>query len=458
MVEFKFTALRPNGQSITGSLSGSSVSDGKKKIQRLATKNKLKIKSIQKKSTFLYRVRKGNEKPIRGEQRAFDKTEVEEALKRLGYNVISINKKLLDFQRKPPTADLVTFVKISAELLEQKLAYSEVLTLLINDTENSALANTLKEINNDLKKGADSEATFLKFQGVFGKFTAYMLGLASKSGNMAEIYKATAKFLERRQEFRKSLRSALITPAVTMFVLLLAVLFYVGYIFPETAKLFVRFGIDLPPMTAFTLNVSDFLVENPLLISAFMFIPPIALIMYIRTPKGRLAFDKYVMKAPVIGSLIHKTIIEVFCRVFYTLYHGSAESIEPIRIAAEATDNKYFEARLKQVAIPLMLQKGVGMTEAFEASGVFTETALSRFHSGEESGTIKNTALQLANYYESETVYRLKNLIEIIQVVIAMVIMVIMIALTLVSAETATVRPKTPGVSHSLIEMENKAV
>jgi type IV pilus assembly protein PilC len=458
MVEFKFTALRPNGQSITGSLSGSSVSDGKKKIQRLAAKNKLKIKSIQKKSTFLYRVRKGNEKPIRGEQRAFDKTEVEEALKRLGYNVISINKKLLDFQRKPPTADLVTFVKISAELLEQKLAYSEVLTLLINDTENSALANTLKEINNDLKKGADSEATFLKFQGVFGKFTAYMLGLASKSGNMAEIYKATAKFLERRQEFRKSLRSALITPAVTMFVLLLAVLFYVGYIFPETAKLFVRFGIDLPPMTAFTLNVSDFLVENPLLISAFMFIPPIALIMYIRTPKGRLAFDKYVMKAPVIGSLIHKTIIEVFCRVFYTLYHGSAESIEPIRIAAEATDNKYFEARLKQVAIPLMLQKGVGMTEAFEASGVFTETALSRFHSGEESGTIKNTALQLANYYESETVYRLKNLIEIIQVVIAMVIMVIMIALTLVSAETATVRPKTPGVSHSLIEMENKAV
>jgi type IV pilus assembly protein PilC len=458
MVEFKFTALRPNGQSITGSLSGSSVSDGKKKIQRLAAKNKLKIKSIQKKSTFLYRVRKGNEKPIRGEQRAFDKTEVEEALKRLGYNVISINKKLLDFQRKPPTADLVTFVKISAELLEQKLAYSEVLTLLINDTENSALANTLKEINNDLKKGADSEATFLKFQGVFGKFTAYMLGLASKSGNMAEIYKATAKFLERRQEFRKSLRSALITPAVTMFVLLLAVLFYVGYSFPETAKLFVRFGIDLPPMTAFTLNVSDFLVENPLLISAFMFIPPIALIMYIRTPKGRLAFDKYVMKAPVIGSLIHKTIIEVFCRVFYTLYHGSAESIEPIRIAAEATDNKYFEARLKQVAIPLMLQKGVGMTEAFEASGVFTETALSRFHSGEESGTIKNTALQLANYYESETVYRLKNLIEIIQVVIAMVIMVIMIALTLVSAETATVRPKTPGVSHSLIEMENKAV
>ncbi|RKY95605.1 MAG: type II secretion system F family protein [Ignavibacteriae bacterium] len=455
MVEFKFTAQRLNGQSISGTLSADSVSVGKKKIQKLAEKNKLKISTIEKKSTYLYKVRKGDEKPIRGEQKAYSKKEVEEALSRLGFKVLSVNPKLLDFQRKPPTADIVTFVKISAELLDQKLAYSEVLTLLINDTPNPALKNTLKEINNDLKKGADSEVTFLKYQGIFGKFTAYMLGLASKSGNMAEIYMATAKFLERRQEFRKSLRSALITPAVTMFVLFLAVLFYVGYIFPETAKLFIRFGIELPPMTAFTLKFSDFLIANPLLISAVLFIPPIALALYIKTKKGRLVFDKYLIKMPVIGSLIHKTLIEVFCRVFYTLYHGSAESIEPIRIAAEAAGNTYFESRIKQTAIPMMLKKGAGMTEAFEASGVFTETAEARFHSGEESGTIKNTALMLANYYESETVYRLKNLIEIIQVVIAMVIMVVMIALTLVSAETATVRPQTPGVGSTTIEVEN---
>ena len=445
MVEFKFTAQKLNGQTISGTLSATTVSEGKKKIQKLAEKNKLKLSAIEKKSTYLYRVRKGKEKPISGEQKAFNKKEVEDALARLGYRVISVNKKLLDFQKKPPYNDIVTYVKISAELLEQKLSFSEILTLLINDTQNLTLRNTLKEINNDLKKGADSEVTFLKYQSIFGKFTAYMLGLASKSGNMAEIYRATAKFLERQQEFRKSLRSALITPLVTLFVLFLAVLFYVAWIFPETAKLFVRFGIELPPMTAFTLKMSDFIMAYPWLIAIVCFGPPIALWQYVRTKKGRLWFDKYMMRMPIIGQLIHKTIIEVFCRVFYTLYHGSAESIEPIRIAAEATGNMYFEERIKTVAIPLMLKKGVGVTDAFEAAGVFTETALSRLHSGEESGTIKNTALQLANYYESETVFRLKNLIEIIQVVIAMIIMVIMIALTLVSAETATVRPKTPG-------------
>jgi type IV pilus assembly protein PilC len=447
MVEYKFTAQKLNGQSISGTLTADSSADGKKKIQRLAEKNQLKLITVEKKSTFLYKAKRGTEKPIRGEQKAFNKKEVEDALARLGYKVVSVNKKLLDFQARPPVNEIVTFVKISAELLEQKLAYGEILTLLINDTQNLALKNTLKEINNELKKGADSQATFLKYQDIFGKFTAYMLGLASKSGNMTEIYRATAKFLERNQEFRKNMRSALITPMVTVFVLFLAVVFYVGYIFPETAKLFVRFGVELPPMTAFTLKISDFLMENPYLVAAFLIVPPIAFWQFSKTEKGKYLIDQYVLKLPVMGSLIHKTLIEVFCRVFYTLYSGSAESIEPIRIAAEASGNSYFEDKVKNVAIPLMIKKGIGVTDAFEASGVFTETALSRFHSGEETGTIKNTALQLANYYETETVYKLKNLIELIQVGIAMFIMIVMILLTLVSAETATVRPKTPGTA-----------
>jgi type IV pilus assembly protein PilC len=444
MIEVKFVALKPNGQTISGSLTEPNYGDAKKKIQNLAVKNQLKIQSIQKKVGFLYKVKRGREKPLTGEQRAYTKEEVVSALRRLGYEVLSVHRKYLEFNFKPPMQEIVSYVKISAELLDQKLPYSEIITLLINDISNKTLKDTLKQINNELKKGADSEATFLRYQSVFGKFTAYMLGLASKSGNMAEIYKATAKFLERQQEFKKSIKSALITPMVTLFVLFLAILFYVGYIFPATAKLFVKFKIALPPMTAFTLKISDFLMSHWFLLTVFIIVPPIAFWRFSKTKKGKFFIDKNILKIPIIGSLIHKTLIEVFCRVFYTLYSGAAESIEPIRIAAEATDNAYFEYQIKNIAIPMMIKKGIGVTEAFEACGVFTETALSRFHSGEETGTIKNTALQLANYYESETVFRLKNIIELVQVFIAMIIMIVMIGLTLVSAETATISPKPP--------------
>lgn len=446
MIELRFNALKPNGKPITGTISASSFREGKSKVHSLVEKHKLKLKNIEKKSTFVYKIKKGGEKPTVGEQKAFSKEEVRNALSRLGYQVISVNKKLLDFELKPPQQEILSFVKISAELMEQKLPFSEIMTLLISDLENRTLKETLKQINNDLKKGSDSQTTFLRYESIFGKFTSYMLGLAAKSGNMAEIYKATAKFLERRMQFKKDLRSALITPLITLFVLFLAVLFYVGYIFPETAKLFIKFGIELPPMTAATLAFSDFLLNNALLVTFFVVAPPIALWQFARTKKGKFIVDRIIINIPIVGSLIHKTLIEVFCRVFYTLYSGSAESIEPIRIAAEATDNKYFEHQIKTVAIPLMIKKGIGVTDAFEASGVFTDTAISRFHSGEETGTIKNTAQQLANYYESETVFRLKNIIELVQVFIAMVIMVVMIGLTLVSAETATINPKPPTV------------
>lgn len=444
MVELRFNAIKPNGQPLTGTLSAENYAEGKKKIQALLAKEKLKLKSIEKKSTYIYKIKKGNEPPIKGEQRAFSKDEVEKALSKLGYQVLSVNKYLFEWNPKPPQQEILSFVKISAELLDQKLSYSEIMTLLINDIENKTLRETLKQINNDLKKGADSQQVFLRYQSVFGKFTSYMLGLAAKSGNMTEIYKATAKFLERRMQFRKDLRSALLTPIITLFVLFLAILFYIGYIFPETAKLFIRFKIELPPMTAFTMQISDFLLGNIWLVLIVVMIPPIVFWRFISTKKGKLFFDKWLLKIPVVGSLIHKTLIEVFCRVFYTLYSGSAESIEPIRIAAEASDNAYFEQQIKQIAIPMMIKRGAGITDAFAATGVFTDTAISRFHSGEETGTIKNTALQLANYYESETVFRLKNIIELIQVSVAMIIMIIMIGLTLVSAETATISPKSP--------------
>ena len=154
-----------------------------------------------------------------------------------------------------------------------------------------------------------------------------------------------------------------------------------------------------------------------------------------------------------MGDLLHKTSIEIFCRVFYALYSGSGENIEVIKMAAEACGNKYMEYQIKTIALPLMVEKGMNITEAFEATGVFTKTAISRFHSGAETGTVKNTALQLADYYEKETGYRMRNAIDLIQLVISMIIMVVLTALTLVSSETATIKPKPPGGGGMLIHV-----
>jgi len=446
MIELKFTAERLDGQVVGGVIAADTVSSAKHKANIIAVQNNIKIKTLEKKSTFVYKVRRGNERPVKGEKKAFNKEEVVEAFTLLGYQVIGVNKKLVNLTKKPSQADILMFVKVAADMLEEKMSYGEILSFIINDTRNSVLKERLQEISKDLKQGVDSEQAFLKHKDIFGYFTAYMLGLASKSGNMNEIYRATAKFLERKYEFKKGLRSALITPLVTVLVLNAAVVWYVAYIFPETAKLFLRFNMKLPPMTAFTLVMSDFLVDNIYVIIAVIIIPIIAGVIAYHKPRGRIWFDKQLIKLPLIGEILHKTYIEIFCRVFYTLYSGSAVSITPIKIGAEAMGNKYMEERIKTIALPIMTNKGVGISDALVATGVFPETAISKFRQGEETGNIKKTSLQLANYYESDTTYRLKSLIEWVQITIAMYILVVMILLTIVSAETAIISPTKPGV------------
>jgi len=128
------------------------------------------------------------------------------------------------------------------------------------------------------------------------------------------------------------------------------------------------------------------------------------------------------------------------------MYSGSGENIDVIRTAAEACRNKYMEKQIKEVTISLMIREGKGFVEALEESKVFTENALTRFSTGAESGTLRKVAIQIANYYERETTYRLKSIVDWIQVAVSFIILIVMTGLTIVSAETAVMQPKLPGM------------
>jgi type IV pilus assembly protein PilC len=446
MPEFRIEGVTHAGKPVQGMIEAESSGAARKKASQMGEQRRFKVLHVIPRATWVYKVQRGTEKPVVGEQKAFTKAEVQDALQKMGYRVIHVQKRLFDYKAKPPQMEIVTFVRVSADLIRQKLPFNEILQLLVNDIQNRTLREAVKDINLELKQGKDSEKAFVKHEAVLGRFTAHMLGLASKSGNMAEIYESTAKFLERQAEFQKNLKSALITPIVTLVILFGAVMYYVGYIFPATAKLFIRYKIDLPPMTKATLALSDFITANLWLILIAVTVPIVILVRFLMTDRGRFIVDRYVWSIPVIGSLLHKTSIEIFCRVFYALYSGAGENIDVIRMAAEACGNRYMESQIKSVALPLMIQKGAGLTEAFEATGVFTKTAIARFHSGAETGTVKTTALQLAEYYEKETTYKMRNAIDFIQLAISMIIMVVLTALTIVSSETATMKPKNPAL------------
>ncbi len=444
MAQFRYIGFAPNGRRVQAEFEASGLKEAKKRAEFLRTSRSLKLHELSEKKIWQFKAKKSSGKIIDGEQDAFTKTEVVEALERLGFTDIKVNKKLVLFKQGVSNEEVVNFIRLSADLLNQKLSYDEILTLLLEDTTNQRMKEVIKEIQKDLRDGKEGREVYGKHVDIFGKFASYMLGVATTSGNMAQVFESTAKFLERDANFKKNLRRSLMMPAITVLAIIGVVLFYVGYIFPATAEMFLQFDIELPPMTAATLDLSYWLKANWILITLSFIVPIVGFIAWIKTERGKFLMDKYLIRIPIMGDLIHKTSIEIFARVFFTLYSGSGQNIDVIRVASEACRNTYMEHQIKAVAIKMMLEDGKGLVESMEATGVFTHTAISRFKLGVESGSVRENARQLADYYETQTSYKMESMIDTINLIINFLIMIALIVITIVSSEAAIIKPETP--------------
>jgi type IV pilus assembly protein PilC len=444
MSQFRYIGIAPDGRKVQAEFEAKDKKEAQARAKQLQQKRALRLKALDEKKVWLYKAKKSDNSLVQGEQEAYDKSDIEAALQKLGYRNAKVSRKFELFRSGVPQDEVVSFIRLSADLLNQKLPYDEILTLLIEDTANPRMREVIKEIQKDLRDGKEGREVYRKHEAIFGKFASYMLGVATTSGNVAEVFQSTAKFLERDANFKKNLRRSLLMPAVTVLAVIGVVIFYVAYIFPATAEMFLEFDIDLPPMTEATLDLSYWLKANWLLLVLSFSAPMVGFIMYIRTTSGRLMLDRSLIRIPVIGDLIHKTSIEIFSRVFYTLYSNSGQNIEVIRVAAEACRNTYMEKQIKDVAIKMMLEDGKGLIESMEATKVFTHTAISRFKLGVESGSVRENAQQLANYYETQTTYKMNSMIDTINLMVNLFIMVALIAITVVSSESAIIQPKSP--------------
>ncbi len=439
--EYRFSGLSLAGEPIRGTVFAPTRRAAQRRIATLSEKHQFRPEEVEKRHTYVYKVRHPSGQSIRGEQKAYSAEEVRAALDRMGLEVVRVEKKLLEFQLRPPTTDLVMFVRLSANMLRRKLPFDEVLTLLITDSSNAALSQVMRDLTSDLRSGMDGQKAFMKHQHVLGKFTAYMLGLATASGNMAEMFEATAKYLERKDEFRKNVRSALVMPAITLLVTIAAFVWYVWSLIPQMMGLFTQFEINVPFLTRTSLAFASWMDHNYWWVILLTIALVAASVIVARTDRGRFFIHKNMLRLPVLGPLLHKLNLEVFCRVFAVLYGGSGENEETMKIAAEATGNTYLEHQVKTITIPLMMARGTDLIQAMQASGVFLPMLVARFRSGAETGSVRESADEMADLYEGETKLKLEMVIESIKVGIAFFISFVVGILTVISMETAFMMP-----------------
>jgi type IV pilus assembly protein PilC len=443
MKDFRVTGKKPDGTPIQVVL----TAKDKKEAAVLLERKGIIINKLEPRREFMYTVTTPNGKKIKGKKNAFTAQELRDAFEKYGYKRIKVDPVLFKFNFKPPFDTILQFINLSAFMLEEEMTYDKILEILSEEEQHETFRSTLKTIQMELKKGREGEEVFKEHEDVFGRFPAYMLGLATKSGNMVEVYRATAKFMDRDREHRKTLRTALMEPMLTLVLTLVAIFYYVIAIFPATATLFERFNLPVPPMTKATIAFSNYLMDNWWWIALIIFTPCFIAWLWFKTKKGAYFRDKYIVRLPMIGHLLHKQSIEIFFRVFAAIYAGADNNIDTLRHASEACRNKWMEAGVNEVSIPLMLRDGASLVPALNAAKVFNKQTLNRLRMGAETGNVLASSEQIARYYELETTYKMRGVILSIQNFVMIFIGVVITAITIVSSEIAMVTPSTPGVS-----------
>jgi type IV pilus assembly protein PilC len=453
--EYRILATDKSGRPIQRYITALSLFAARKRSHTLAKSYGWSKLSIAKKKSYSYRVLRGSSQ-IDGVQSAYSKEEVVAALEKLGFTVKSVNR-FYDVRFAASSEEVVTFIGTSAKLLEQKLPYNEILQIMAGHVRDKNLRSALRAIIRDLKDGVDSRDAFLRQGKVIGQDTALMLGIASKSGDMKSIFESVARFVERQADFKKGLLSSMMLPAVTMLALVGALLFYVMYLLPKMVQLLAPVMGEMPPLTAFSMQTSDILRENIALISVTVAIAVGSFYAYILSVNGRVWFDKWILKVPYIGRILKNTSSELFCRVLGILY-TSGENIDAIQHAGESSRSRYLEKQIRTIAIPTMLKYGTEFWKAMEMTEFFPEMVISRFRTAAETGSVKSTSVQLADYYEMENRYAMKNLVNIIEVGVSIVIMLSMVFLTLLSSETASIKIEPHRSQQSTIKSQPDTV
>ena len=441
--EYRFRGTNKEGKPVSGTFTATGGREAKQHLAELKQRYQISVSTLERKRDWLYKVRVAGRAPFSGRQSAFNREDVEEALRRLGYENFKIGKVMFDLPGKPSTADVLMFIRLSANMLRDKMNFGKILELLAEEQTSRKMKETLYQIESQLKAGAEGREVFIGFSNVFGRFPAFMLGLATRSGNMADIFDSTAEFIERDVEISKTIRKALLSPLITILATLAAFGYYVLEIFPATATLFTKYDMETPPLTKATLNFSCWLQSVWWILGLGILVVALILWRWWSTPKGRVWRDRNIVKIPVLGPLIHKMSIEIYFRVFGTIYSGAGDNIETIRMAGEACRNAWMEDQIKRVTIPLMLREGEAFVPAMEATGGFTPTTITRLKTGQETGNLLTTSQQIANFYKAETTYRMANAIELMQTLVWLFVAAAITFLTLVSAEVANISPPT---------------
>ena len=170
---------------------------------------------------------------------------------------------------------------------------------------------------------------------------------------------------------------------------------------------------DLPALTRWVVDASNFIRDHYIIFSLIIVGIFLSIRFALKTEQGRRTYDKFILKVPAIGLLIHKTVIARFCYTMSAMLSGGVNMIDALLICAVASDNKIVEESI--VVIKEKVERGEGLADSMRESFIFPVMVVSMAEVGEQTGSIDTMLAKIAEIYEEEVEEQVKALLSLLE-------------------------------------------
>ncbi len=355
-----------------------------------------------------------NGKIVRGEMRAGGEAAVNASLRRQGVLVTRVRKRRTSGGRSIKQKDIAIFTRQLATMMKAGVPLLQAFDIVARGATNPRMTKLLTDIRSDVETGTSLSSAFRKHPMHFDALYCNLVEAGEAGGILEQLLDRLAIYQEKTIAIKQKIKSALMYPVAVIIVAFIVLTVIMIFVIPAFEDVFKSFGGELPAPTLAVIAMSKFFVSWWWLMAivigggGFFFFES-----WKRSEKMQIAMDRLLLRLPVFGDLIHKSVIARWTRTLSTMFAAGVPLVEALDSVGGASGNAVYQIATDQIQRDV--STGSALTTSMTSTGVFPTMVLQMAAIGEESGSLDHMLNKAAEFYEEEVDDMVKGLSSLME-------------------------------------------
>ncbi|MFT5503454.1 MAG: MSHA biogenesis protein MshG [Gammaproteobacteria bacterium] len=325
--------------------------------------------------------------------------------------------------------ELLMFTRQMGALMKSGIPITRAISGILESIDNPLMISSLRDILEQLESGRSLSISFARHPRVFNNLYVSMIQVGENTGRLEESFALMADYIDRNRRITNNIKTAMRYPTTVIIAISIAMGIVNLFVIPKFALFFEANNMELPWQTQFLLATSGFMVNYWWLVLAVLAFAYFGFKRYIGTVEGELKWHKFIVHAPLIGDILHRSFMARFSRSFAMAYSAGVPIVQAMSVIARSIGNEYIASHVKGMREGI--ERGEALTRTAQQTGMFTPIVMQMFAVGEEAGNLDEMMTFIADFYEEEVDYDVKTLSDKIEplIYVAVGVMVLILAL-----------------------------